>query len=99
MFIPEFIIILTSGTVKIRTKPAPKIVLNESTKAFGKAIRKQDLRQQLSMISDKDKATLGKLASLMRGAKKKKPNESLTKEDIAMMVREIYLGQDFETEL
>jgi len=33
-FIPEFIIILTSGTVKISTKPAPKIVLNESTKAF-----------------------------------------------------------------
>ena len=67
---------------------------DESTKAFGKTIRKQDLRQQLSMISDKDKATLGKLAALMRGAKKKKPNEALTKEDIAIMVREAYIEEN-----
>ena len=32
--IPELIIILTKGTVKIRTNPAPKIVLNESLVAF-----------------------------------------------------------------
>ncbi len=62
---------------------------DESTKAFGKAIRKQDLRQQLSMISDKDKATLGKLAALMRGAKKKKPNEALTKEDIDSQIQSL----------
>ena len=62
---------------------------DESTKAFGKAIRKQDLRQQLSMISDKDKATLGKLAALMRGAKKKNPNESLTKEDIDAQIQSL----------
>jgi len=62
---------------------------DESTKAFGKAVRKQDLRQQLSMISDKDKATLGKLAALMRGAKKKKPNEALAKEDIDAQIQSL----------
>ena len=62
---------------------------DESTKAFGKAIRKQDLRQQLSMISDKDKATLGKLAALMRGAKKKKPNEAIAKEDIDAQIQSL----------
>ena len=41
------------------------------------------------MISDKDKATLGKLAALMRGAKKKKPNEALTKEDIDSQIQSL----------